>query len=372
MPCLNEAETLGTCIRKAQACFDSLGVRGEIIVADNGSTDGSAAIAEALGARVIHERRRGYGSALQAGIEAACGDIVIMADADDSYDWTALAPFIDAIENGADFVVGNRFRGGIRDGAMPPLHRYLGNPVLSGIARIATGVAVGDFHCGMRAFTKEAYRRMGLTTTGMEFATEMVMNAAREGLRITEIPTVLQPDGRSHPPHLRSFHDGWRHLRFILTYAPDHLFVVPAAALLTTGLLLTSALARGPVTVFGRYMGIHFLALAILLTMVGVSLLSFGVIAKIVIARKHRHVSGWVVKWATNSNSLERLLASGTGMALAGLAIDGYILYRWVSEPGQSMTGTVHPAMVATALIGLGVQTILGAFLLNLLSWERR
>jgi hypothetical protein len=234
-----------------------------------------------------------------------------------------------------------------------------------------TGVRVGDFHCGMRAFTKSAFRRMGLTTLGMEFATEMVMNAAREGLRVAEIPTVLHPDGRSRPPHLRSFRDGWRHLRFILTYAPDHLFVAPAVAFLAIGLALTLLLARGPVTVAGHFMGPHFLALGVLLTLLGVNLLSFGVIAKIIIARKHPQLTrSWLVRRASSLHALESALASGVAMIAAGLVVDAAILYRWLTGPGPMPT-TVHPAIVATALITLGVETVLGAFLLNLLVWER-
>jgi len=224
----------------------------------------------------------------------------------------------------------------------------------------------------MRAFTKSAYLRMAPTTLGMEFATEMVMNAAREGLRIAEIPTVLRRAGRSRPPHLRSFRDGWRHLRFILTYAPDHLFVAPALAFASIGLALTVVLARGPATIFGHFMGPHFLALGVLLTLLGINVLSFGVVAKIIIARKHPQLaSGWLVRRTASPYALESALGAGVLMITGGLAVDVYILWRWLSAPGQSMPTTVHPAMVATALIALGVETVLGAFLLNLLVWER-
>ncbi len=371
MPCLDEAESLGTCIRKAQAAFERHGIQGEVVVADNGSTDASSEIAHRLGARVIHERRRGYGAALKAGIEAACGEVVVMADADDSYDWSELGSFVAKIDSGYDLVVGNRFRGGISSGAMPFLHRYLGNPVLSAVARLVTGVRVGDFHCGMRAFTKAAYRRMALATDGMEFATEMVMNAARSGLRIGEIPTSLRPDARTRPPHLRSFRDGWRHLRFILTYAPDHLFLAPALAFLAVGLPLTAALAGGPIAIRGHFLGPHFLAVAVLLTLLGISTLSFGVLAKLIIARKHRNLTGWIVRWTTRPYALEGTLVSGVGLIALGLGIDSYILYRWLSAPGQPMETTVHPAIAATALIVFGVETVLAAFLLNLIVWER-
>jgi glycosyltransferase involved in cell wall biosynthesis len=267
IPCLNEEQTLALCIEKAFRGFAELGVHGEVVVSDNGSTDRSVEIARGMGARVINERRKGYGAALLRGISEARGEIIVMADADDSYDWTAIAPFVRKIREGYDLVMGNRFQGGIKDGAMPKLHRYLGNPVLSLIARIAFRTRIGDFHCGMRAFTRSAFERMQLKTTGMEFATEMVANASHQGLRIAEIPVVLYPDKRNRPPHLRSFRDGWRHLRFILTYTPDYLYLVPGALLLLPGLLLEALLARGPVTIDGAYLGIHFLALGSLLTL---------------------------------------------------------------------------------------------------------
>ena len=227
MPCLNEEKTLGLCIDKIQRAFDEMGITGEIVVADNGSSDRSVEIAESLGARVVRERRKGYGSALLAGISAARGRIVVMADADDSYDWSVLGDFVRKIEEGHDLVMGNRFKGGIEPGAMPPLHRYFGNPVLSMLARVMYRIPINDFHCGMRAFTRESFDRMKVRTAGMEFATEMVVNASHAGLRIAEIPTRLYPDKRDRPPHLRSFRDGWRHLRFMLTYAPDWLYLVP-------------------------------------------------------------------------------------------------------------------------------------------------
>ena len=247
MPCLNEEETLGICVEKAFRCFHEIGVDGEVVVADNGSTDRSVEIAQKLGARLIHQKVKGYGAALMAGIQAAKGDIIVMADADDSYDWSSMGPFIEKIEEGYDLVMGNRFKGEIKAGAMPFLHRYLGNPVLSIVARIFYRVPVGDFHCGMRAFTKGAYEEMRLRTTGMEFATEMVANSARRGLRIAEIPTVLYPDKRTRPPHLRSFRDGWRHLRFIMTYAPNYLYMIPGAFFFILGVALQLSLIRGAV-----------------------------------------------------------------------------------------------------------------------------
>ena len=236
MPCLNEAETLEVCIKKAQNSLRENQLAGEVIIADNGSTDGSQAIAERLGARVVPVDRKGYGSALLGGIAAARGRFIIMGDADDSYEFTNLMPFVAKLREGFELVMGNRFKGGIKPGAMPPLHRYLGNPVLTGIGRLFFGCPAGDFHCGLRGFSKAAIDRLNLQTTGMEFASEMVVKGSLQGLRITEVPTTLSPDGRSRPPHLRSWRDGWRHLRFMLVYSPRWLFLYPGLLLMLVGL----------------------------------------------------------------------------------------------------------------------------------------
>ncbi len=227
MPCLNEAETIGTCVGKARAYLESRGIAGEVLVADNGSTDGSQAIAESLGARVVPIAQKGYGAALLGGIAAARGTYIIMGDADDSYDFTALDPFVAKLREGYELVMGNRFHGGIKPGAMPALHRYLGNPVLTGIGRLFFHSPVGDFHCGLRGFNRDAVRGLELTAPGMEFASEMVVKATLQQLRISEVPTTLSPDGRSRAPHLRSWRDGWRHLRFLLLFSPRWLFLYP-------------------------------------------------------------------------------------------------------------------------------------------------
>ena len=269
MPCLNEAETLAVCIQKARACLADNGVSGEIIIADNGSTDGSQSIAEAGGARLVPVEAKGYGSALMGGIAAACGRFVIMADADDSYDFSALMPFIEKLRAGCDFVIGNRFKGGIAPGAMPPLHRYLGNPVLSGLGRLFFLCPAGDLHCGLRGFSRDAFERMKLQTTGMEFASEMVVKATLLGLRIAEVPTTLSPDGRSRPPHLRSWRDGWRHLRFMLLFSPRWLFLYPGLLLMLAGLgvggwLLPEERQLGETT-----LDVHTLAYAALSVLLG-------------------------------------------------------------------------------------------------------
>jgi glycosyltransferase involved in cell wall biosynthesis len=372
IPCLNEEQTLGVCIEKALRGFVELGVHGEVVVADNGSTDRSVEIARKLGARVISERRKGYGAALLRGITEARGEIIVMADADDSYDWTAIAPFVRKIREGHDLVMGNRFQGGIMTGAMPHLHRYLGNPVLSLIARIAFRTRIGDFHCGMRAFTRAAFERMQLKTTGMEFATEMVANASHQGLRIAEIPIVLYPDKRNRPPHLRSFRDGWRHLRFILTYAPDYLYLAPGALLLIPGLGLELALARGPVTVLGAYLGIHFLALGSLLTLVGFNVINLGVLAKTLMAQRYTGINSRTVRLVQRRFSLEAGLLAGFALTLTGVGIDAVIAARWIATFGAPMDSTVHLAFVATTALVLGLNLICSSFLLNLIQVEGR
>jgi glycosyltransferase involved in cell wall biosynthesis len=372
MPCLNEERTLAACIRKAQQCFRELGIEGEVIVADNGSSDRSVEIATQLGARVVHQPRRGYGAALMKGIEEARGDIIVMADADESYDWLSMGQFIARIGAGFDLVMGNRFKGGIERGAMPPLHRYLGNPVLSALARIIHRAPIGDFHCGMRAFTKAAYSRMRLRTTGMEFATEMVVNSVRAGLKIAEVPTNLRPDGRNRPPHLRSFRDGWRHLRFIFTYAPNYLYLAPGGLMMLMGLALVAALARGPIIVAGQYVGIHFLALGCVLTLTGYNIVHLGVIAKVIAASQIAQAGSRISRWALNAFTLEGGLIAGALMFLAGLAIDGATLWKWLEHGRGPQEESVHIAFVATLLIVLGLNIVFSSFLLNMFAADQR
>jgi glycosyltransferase involved in cell wall biosynthesis len=372
MPCLNEERTLPTCIRKAQACFHELGIEGEVVIADNGSTDRSVEVARALGARVVHQPIRGYGAALMKGIEEACGEIVVMADADDSYDWLSMGDFIARIREGFDVVMGNRFAGGIERGAMPALHRYLGNPVLSMLARVTHGAPIGDFHCGMRAFTKTAYERMRLRTTGMEFATEMVVNAVRAGLRVTEVPTKLRPDGRDRPPHLRSFRDGWRHLRFILTYAPNYLYLVPGGFMMMLGVMFVAMLARGPIVVGGQYLGVHFLSLGCVLTLAGFNIVNLGVLAKVIAASQLASFDSRLCRWALHAFTLEGGLISGVVMFLAGAGIDAWILSTWLDHGRGAQEETVHVAFAATLLIVLGINIIFSSFLLSMFASDHR
>jgi len=371
IPCLDEERTIGTCIEKALQSFTALGVAGEVVVVDNGSTDRTARIALARGAHVIREPVKGYGAALRTGIESARGRIIVMGDGDDSYDWAAIAPFVHKVQEGYDLVIGNRFKGGILPGAMPPLHRYLGNPVLSAITRLAFGVNIGDVHCGMRAFTKEAFARLRMGTLGMEFATEMVANAAHQGLRITEVPTRLYPDKRGRPPHLRTFRDGWRHLRFILTHAPDYLYLGPGVLLLCSGLLLQLLLVRGPVELGGLYFGTHYLALGAMLALVGFNVINLGVLAKAVMARRYPALQSRMLALLAGRYTLEIGLVAGALMMLAGLAVDGSILVERLANPGVPMGSTVHLAFFASTIIGLGLNLLFSSFLLAMVIHSR-
>lgn len=371
IPCLNEERTIAICIEKARRSFEELGVAGEVIVVDNGSSDRTAEVAAGLGARVVPEPEKGYGAALRAGIEAARGRIVVMGDGDDSYDWAAIAPFVRKIQEGYDLVVGNRFKGGILPGAMPPLHRYLGNPLLSAITRLAFGVKIGDVHCGMRAFTREAFAQLNTGTPGMEFATEMIANAAHQGLRVAEVPTRLYPDQRGRPPHLRTFRDGWRHLRFILTHAPDYLYLGPGALLLAGGLLLQLLLVRGPLDLGGSRFGIHYLALGAMLTLVGFNVINLGVLAKAIMARRYPALKSRMLELLTGRYTLEFGLVIGAVLMLAGLLIDGMILAQRVANPGVPMEATIHLAFVATTAVVLGLNLVFSSFLLAMLVTSR-
>ncbi|MBB3897883.1 glycosyltransferase family 2 protein [Roseococcus suduntuyensis] len=286
MPCLNEAETLALCIREAQDFLARSGIAGEVLIADNGSTDGSQEIAQRLGARVVPITERGYGAALRGGIAAARGRFVIMGDSDNSYDFANLEGFVAELRAGADLVMGNRFRGGIEKGAMPFLHRYLGNPVLSFIGRLLFRVPAGDFHCGLRGFSRARIMELGLTTPGMEFASEMVVRAALARYRIVEVPTRLRPDGRSRPPHLRTWRDGWRHLRFLLFYSPRWLFLYPGLVLLGLGALVSGLLFPGPLRVAGVTFDMHSFMAGCLAVLVGLQVVTFAVISKQVGVRR--------------------------------------------------------------------------------------
>ena len=366
IPCLNEELTLGICIRKALEAFARRGIAGEVVVGDNGSTDKSVEIAESLGARVVHQPIKGYGAAISAAAGAARGNFLIMADADDSYDWSQLDAFIDALEDGAELVMGNRFAGGIEPGAMPPLHRYLGNPVLSAAARWLHRSPIRDFHCGMRGFTREAFDRMGARSPGMEFASEMVINAHRAGLDIREVPIKLYPDKRDRPPHLRSFRDGWRHLRLIVAHAPDTIYLLPGLFLLTLGIIGLGVLADGPMVIGGQYFGIHFVALSSMAVLIGLSAILLGMLAKVAIAIYHPTTRGQVVPSLKRGRPLEWLVGVGSLLTILGLAADALLAFKWIFVGGP-MEQSVHFVFVSTTATVAGVMMVLSGFVLKLL-----
>lgn len=372
MPCLNEAETLAACIRKAQAAFQKHDLEGEVIIADNGSTDGSQTIAAELGARVVPVAAKGYGSALRGGIEAAHGQYIVMGDSDDSYDFSSIYPFVEQLRLGNDLVMGNRFQGGIRPGAMPWKNRWIGNPILSAIGRLFFNCPAGDFHCGLRAFSKDAYARMDLRTTGMEFASEMVIKAGLKSLRITEVPTVLHKDGRSRPPHLKPWRDGWRHLRFMLLFSPRWLFLMPGAILFVVGLLLSVWLIPAPRQVGPMVLDVHTLLLAGFFCLLGYQLVVFAVFTKIFAIREGFHPPHTHLKRLLNVN-LEAGVLGGLILLAAGLAMLAAAVWSWraVRFGDLDPRVTMRQVIPAVVLMTLGIQTVFASFFLSILGIQR-
>jgi len=374
MPCLNEAETLALCIRKAMRFLESSAICGEVVIADNGSTDGSQQIANALGARIVHIAERGYGAALIGGIAAARGRYVIMGDADDSYDFSALMPFVAALRAGGELVMGNRFAGGIARGAMPPLHRYLGNPVLSFLGRRFFRSSIGDFHCGLRGFDRAAMLDLGLRAPGMEFASEMVVKAMLHRLDVREVPTTLSPDGRSRAPHLRTWRDGWRHLRFLLTYAPRFLFVYPGIALGGGGLLGVMALAAGSVDFAGVEFSATTMLFAAMTLLLGSQLIGFGIVARLYGVANGLWPTSATVERFRRIFSVERACLAGGGLLAMGLVGAAALIAYWGSRGfGAMVPATLMrlaiPAVLATVI---GVQTVFTGFLIGLIDSPRR
>jgi len=373
MPCLNEAETLATCIRKAQNALKELNVVGEVVIADNGSTDGSPEIAAALDARVIHVAEKGYGSALLGGIKAARGRSIIMGDADDSYDFTNLGPFLDKLRDGYDLVMGNRFKGGIERNAMPPLHRYLGNPVLTGIGRLFFRSPCGDFHCGLRGFSKTAIQRLDLRTRGMEFASEMVVKASLHGLRIAEVPTTLSVDGRNRPPHLRSWRDGWRHLRFLLLYSPRWLFLYPGLLLMIAGAAVSGWLLVGPRVVDGITLDVHTFLYAAMAIIIGYQTVIFAVFTKVFAITEGLLPEDPRLTMLFRHIKLETGILAGVLLLVAGLGLSLYTLSFWSATSFGPLdpTRTLRIVIPAVTLLALGLQTVLSSFFLSILGLER-
>ena len=369
MPCLNEAETVERCVVKALDFLGRAGIDGEVLVADNGSTDGSPELAEASGARVVTVPEPGYGSAVRAGTQAARGRYVIMGDADDSYDFSALAPFVDRLRSGADLVMGDRFAGGIEPGAMPALHRYLGNPVLSFLGRLLVKTHVQDFHCGLRGFNRASILGLGLRTCGMEHASEMVVRATLGGLAVVEVPTTLSPDGRSRPPHLRSWRDGWRHLRLLLVYGPRWLFLLPGLVLGGVGLLLGTALVVSPRTVLGADLDVDTLVLCGLAVSVGLQAVLSAVSVQAFAVGEGLLAADRRVQRLLDTATPERGRAMGLLVALAGTAgaaaalLDGRVAGLGPLDPPVQLRVVV----VSATAVAVGTQLVLGSLLVGTL-----
>ncbi len=371
IPCLNEANSLAFCIDKAVNAFRNAGLSGEVVVADNGSNDGSVVIAEQHGARVVHVAERGYGAALRAGIAASRGPYIIMGDADDSYDFTEVPRFVEKLREGFDVVMGNRFRGGIQPGAMPPLHKYFGNPGLTALLNLLFKAGIGDSYCGMRGFTRELYDRLDVRSSGMEFALEMIIKSAQIGARITEISIVLWPDKRGRAPHLRSFRDGWRSLRFMLLYAPNWLFLLPGASLVFVGLVLVFWLLPGPRAITPRVtLDLHTMIFGVIFTLLGAQILSIGAFAK-VFSYAERFDRGTVsLKRVLRRVTLESGLLLGGALFLAGFGGCAWITWQWAAS-GFGPLHEVRQVLFWSMWLFLGVQIIFASFFLSMLGISR-
>ncbi|WP_299224844.1 glycosyltransferase [uncultured Psychroserpens sp.] len=371
MPCLNEAETLATCITKAQTFLTSNQVSGEIIIADNGSTDGSIDIAKSHNARLVHVKQKGYGSALRAGINASNATYTIMADADDSYDFSHLMPFLKELRNGYDLVMGNRFKGGIEKNAMPFLHQYLGNPVLSFIGRLFFNIKIGDFHCGLRGFLNEAYAKLDLRTTGMEFASEMIVKAKLNKLKITEVPTKLSKDGRTRTPHLNTWSDGWRHLRFLILYSPKWLFLYPSIIMLLFGITTSVFLIFRPIAFNHITFDIHTLLYTSSITLIGFQFFIFYALTKIFAVE-----NGLLPKSSRYTNlfkylNLEKGLTLGLVLFVIGIVLSIKGLFFWEAVGFGTLTNpsdTLRIVIPAVFTILLGIQIILFSLFFSILS----
>lgn len=370
MPCLNEAETLEVCINKAKSFLEKSGVKGEILIADNGSTDGSVEIAERCGARVEHVPVKGYGAALIGGCKAAKGKYVIMGDADDSYDFLNLMPFVEKLREGYELVMGNRFKGGIAKGAMPPLHRYLGNPVLSFIGRLFFPSDIGDFHCGLRGYEREAMLKLDLHTTGMEYASEMVVKATMYGLKMAEVPTTLSPDGRSRAPHLRSFRDGWRHLKFLLLHSPNWLFLYPGMIFCVVGLIMTVALMFGPVQIGSVAFDIHTMLYGSAMVMIGTNMIFFSLFTRIYAMRTNFIPTKESVATKLANVTTENGAVAGVLLTLAGIimTIAAFVIWKDTSFGNLNPQEMMRMTIPALTLMVVGIEMIFASFFIGILN----
>lgn len=373
MPCLNEAETLAVCIQKAQAFFEREGVSGEVVIADNGSTDGSQQIANELNARVVRVTEKGYGNALIGGITAANGTYVMMGDADDSYDFGNMMPYLLKLREGYDLVMGNRFKGGIEKGAMPFLHKYLGNPVLSFIGRLFFKSKLGDFHCGLRGFSKDAFQRMELKTTGMEFASEMIVKASLKNMKIAEVPTTLSVDGRSRPPHLNTWRDGWRHLRFLVLYSPKWLFYYPGFFLFFFGTITSALLLYRPLTIGSITFDVHTLLFTAVSLLIGFQFILFYGLTKVFTVE-----NGLLPKSDTYDRqfqfiNLEKGLIAGAFLILVGVVLSflAYNYWQDINFGNIDNSNTLRLVIPAVTTMLLGIQVILFSLFFSILGLKR-
>lgn len=369
MPCLNEEETIRKCVVKAQCALESNDIDGEILIADNGSIDSSPTIAKSLGARVIHVVEKGYGKAIRAGIEQAKGKYVIMGDSDDSYDFTDILPFINRLRDGYDLVMGNRFKGGIERNAMPFLHKYLGNPILSFIGRLFFKINIGDFHCGLRGFNRSSIMDIGLCSSGMEFASEMIVKSSLNNLKIAEVPIKLYPDGRSGRSHLRTWRDGWRHLRFLLLFSPKWLFLYPGLVFMLAGMFTTALLFQGPITIGSIHFDIHTMLYAAVSIVLGFQSVTLYFLARIFAIRSGlNNNKGWLKKF-NKYFSLEKGIGTGMFVLSAGILLSVYSLSIW----NRHLFGNLDPLYVSrfvipsVACILLGIQIIFNSFFTSIL-----
>jgi glycosyltransferase involved in cell wall biosynthesis len=369
MACLNEEASIARCIDKAKKALADGGIKGEVVVADNDSDDDSAAVARTHGARVVHEPRRGYGSAYQCGIEAARGKYIVIGDADDTYDFSAIEQFVRPLRDGYDFVIGNRFRGGMARDAMPKLHKYVGNPILSAVLRGMFKTSIGDAHCGMRSFTREAYDKMELQTTGMEFASEMVIHAARARLKMLEIPITY--GRRVGESKLRTLRDGWRHLRFMFLYSPDHLFIIPGVILFVIGFAVMAALVRGPVIIHGRPFDIHFMLVGGFLTIVSVQILCLGVLAKAYSFTEHFQKDDRLITWLLKHFTLERALVVGLTGVIVGLIFAGGVVLKWILSGFGELEAT-RPLFFGSVIFVNSLQFTFSSFLFSMMTIQKK
>jgi glycosyltransferase involved in cell wall biosynthesis len=374
MPCLNEAETLGICIQKANNFIKREKINGEVIISDNGSTDGSQEIALFNEAKLVHAKEKGYGSALHEGIDNAIGTYIIIGDADESYDFSNLMPFLHELRNGSDLVVGNRFKGGIMKGAMPFMHRYIGNPVLSFLGRLFFRIKVKDFHCGLRGLTKTAFKKMDLQTTGMEFASEMIVKAALNNMKIAEVPTILYPDGRSRPPHLKTWQDGWRHLRFLLMFSPKWLFFYPGIFLMIISAFFGSLLFISPIRINGIVLDIHTLIVASFTLLIGFQFVFFHFFVRIYSTTSGLIPSDTKFEKMFQLFTLEKGLTVGVIVALLGAIA---MVYNFITWSSSGFSDLIPSYFVRRILLGIlpfifGIQIIVFSFIFSIIGIKEK